>query len=488
MFDCSTRQFVTIEPHNCLEPWIGLGSLTLSMLAGSGMKTCPLCEKSYADAVNVCDVDSATLVVSGQAKDPLADSVIKGRYRVLHKVGAGGMGTVYLAEHITLRRKVALKILDPSYGNDAEFVNAFERAARVAANVNHGNLVSLVDFDKLDDGSLLLAMEYVEGRKLSDMIQQEGPLDVLKALRFGIQMAEGLDAVHREGVVHGKVTSQNIIIMSDGESLKLMDFGIAPSRGDPEVVGPDPVVKSAKVVEQTDLYAVGVVLYQMLTGEIPLNATATGGTVPVAPGTMREEISPTIDYIVRQCLHRTPEIRQLTMRDLADSLRLVVSAIEEEESGGTLTATAPADIEVREPRRIGWNIAGGVIAIVAGAAAFFLFGPDSPPEKPRTNVETQLPSLPSVGKKRSERANRTEKGDEAPLGKRHKRDKLARSRAEAIGSEQAVLKEKAARELARRAETDRIARQKETSKSAVKGLEQKSLIAGSPAELKESPP
>ena len=479
----------------------------MSMLPVAGMKTCPLCEKSYADAFNVCDVDSATLVASRQAQDSLADSVIiKGRYRVLHKVGAGGMGTIYLAEHITLRRKVALKILDPSYGNDVEFVNAFERAARVAANVSHRNLVSVVDFDNLDDGSLLLVMEYVEGRKLSDVIQQEGPLDVLKALRFGIQIAEGLDAVHREGIVHGKVTSQNIVILSDGESLKLMDFGIARSRGDTEVMEPEPV-KGVEVVEKTDLYAVGVVLYQMLTGEVPLNATATGATLPVAPGTMREEISSTVDYIVRQCLHRTPEIRQLTMRDLAETLKLVVSAMEEEEKGGKWTATAPADTEVKEPRRIGWNIAGGVVAIVAGAAAFFLFGPDSPPEKPRVKVDSPLPSLPSFGRTRGERANRTEKGaDSAPLGKRQKREKLARTRAEEIERQQAVLKEKAAREtakkaqeaklakekaareLAPKADTDRIARQKEASKGAVKDVKQKIPIAEPPAELKRGAP
>jgi len=452
------------------------------------MKTCPSCEKNYADAFNVCDVDGATLVASRQAQDPLADSVIKGRYRVLHKVGTGGMGTVYLAEHITLRNRVALKILDPSYGTDAEFVNAFERTARVAANVNHRNLVSVVDFDKLEDGSLLLAMEYVEGRKLSDMIQQEGPLDVLKALRFGTQIAEGLDAVHREGVVHGKVTSQNIMIMSDGESLKLMDFGIPQSRGDIKVTGPEPV-KGAEVVEQTDLYAVGVVLYQMLTGEVPLNATAAGGTLPVAPGTMREEISPTVDYIVRQCLHRTPEIRQLTMRDLADTLKLVVSAMEEEGRGATWTPTPPADTEVKKPRRIGWKIAAGILAFVAGAAAFVLFGPDSPPEKPRANLETPLPSLPGIGKKRSERANRTEKGgDQALSPKRQAREKLARSRAEEIERNQAVLNDKAARGSAPNAEGDRIAGQKEASKVAVKGVEQKNPSAESPAQLKKSPP
>lgn len=448
------------------------------------MKTCPLCEKSYADASNVCDVDGATLVASRQAQPPLADSAIKGRYRLLHKMGTGGMESVYLAEQITLRKKVAVKILDPSYGKDLEFVNAFERAARVAANVNHRNVVSVVDFDKLEDGSLLIAMEYVEGRKLSDMLQQEGPLDVLKALRFGIQIAEGLDAVHRQGVVHGKVTSRNIMIMGDGESLKLMDFGIARSRSDTEVTGREQI-KGAEVVEQTDLYAVGVVLYQMLTGEVPLNATAAGETLPVAPGTMREGISPTVDYIVRQCLHRTAEIRQLTMRDLADSLKLVVSAMEEERKGVTWTAPAPAISEVAEPRRIGWKIAAGILAFVAGAAAFILFGPDSPPEKPRANVDTQLPSLPSFGKKRSERASRAEKGgDQALSPKRQAREKLARSRAEEIERQQAALKEKAARESALNAESDRIAGQKEASK----GVEQKIPSAEPPAQLKRSPP
>lgn len=460
----------------------------MSELPDAGMKVCPLCEKSYADASNVCDVDGATLVASRRAQAPLADSAIKGRYRLLHKVGTRGVETVYLAEHITLRKKVTLKILDPSYSKNADFVNAFERAVRAAANMNHRNWVSIVDLDKLEDGSLLVAMEYVEGTKLGDMIRQEGPLEVLKALRLGIGIAEGLDAVHRQGVVHGKVTSHNIMVMSDGESLKLMDFDIPQSRGDTEVMGPEPG-EGAAVVEQSDLYAVGVVLYQMLTGEVLLNAAAAGGTLPVAPGSMREGIPPTVDYIVRQCLHRTNEIRQLTMRDLADSLRLVVSAMEEERKGVTLTPTAPAVTEAKKPRRIGWKIAGGIGSLVAGAAAFILFGPGSPPEKPQTNVETGLPSMPGFGKKRSERATRAQKGnDQAALDAWRAKEKLARSRAEEIERRQAVLKEKAAREAAPKTGTDQIAGQKETSKGALKGVEQKIPNAGSPVELKKSPP
>jgi len=335
--------------------------------------------------------------------------------------------------------------------------------------VNHRNITSVVDFDKLDDGRLMVAMEYVEGRKLGDVIQQEGPLDVLKALRFGIQIAEGLDAVHQEGVVHGKVTSQNIMIMGDGESLKLMDFGVARSRGDTEVVGPE-LVKGAKVVAYTDLYAIGVVLYQMLTGEVPLNAAATGGTLPVAPGMMREEISPTVDYIVRQCLHRTPEIKQLTMRDLADTLKLVVSAMEEEGKGRTWTAAAPANTEVKDSRRIGWKIAGGVVSLVAGAVAFFLFGPDSAPEKPQVKVESPLRSLPRIGRIRGERPSRAEKGgDQALSPKRQAREKLARSRAEEIERKQAVLTEKAAREAAQKAQE--IEQAKLAKEKAARGLE-----------------
>ena len=416
------------------------------------MKTCPTCEKNYVDAFNVCDADGATLVTLLLTQALMPDSVIKGRYRVLHELGAGSMGTVYLAEQINLGKKVALKILDPICEKDVEFVNAFERAARVAANVNHRNLVSVIDLEKLEDGRLLLVMEYVEGTKLSEMIRQEGPLDILKALRFGIQIAEGLSAVHREGVLHGNVKTHNIMVMSDGESLKLMDFGTAPSDDGAQVKGLLPV-EGAEVVEQTDLHAVGVALYQMLTGEVPLNATATGDTLPIAPGTMREEISPAVDYVVRQCLHRTPEIRQLTMRDLADTLRLLVAAMEEEGRGGAWMATTPADTEVKKPRRIGWKIAGGLAAFVAGAAAFVLFGLDSPTEKPRANVETSLPSLPNIGKKRSERANRTEKGgDPAASDKRRKKDKLARSRAEEIERKQAVLKDKAALKAAKKSQ------------------------------------
>ena len=155
------------------------------------MKTCPLCEKSYADMVRVCAVDGATLVASPLAREPRAGQVIKGRFLVLNKVGSGGTGTVYLAEQINLGKKVALKILNSENSNDVEFVKTFQRDARLAAHLSHPNLVSVVEFDKLGDGRLFIATEYVEGRKLSDIIQNEGPLDVLKALRFGIQIAEG---------------------------------------------------------------------------------------------------------------------------------------------------------------------------------------------------------------------------------------------------------------------------------------------------------
>jgi hypothetical protein len=177
------------------------------------------------------------------------------------------------------------------------------------------------------------------------------------------------------------------------------------------------------------------------------------------------------------------------MRDLADTLKLVVSAMEGEGKGETWTASAPADTEAKEPRRIGWKIAAGILAFVAGAAAFVLFGPDSPPEKPQVKVESPLPSLPGIGRKRSERASRAEKGaDEAASARRQAREKLARSRAEEIERKQAVLKEKAARESAPNAESDRIAGQKEASKSAVKGAEEKIPSAESPAQLKKSPP
>ena len=165
------------------------------------MKSCPICERKYPDDVSVCEHDGGTLRTTAVAEDPLLGKTIRGKYRILKKLGAGGMGAVYLAEHLSISRKVALKVLQREFAMNDEFIKRFHQEARLAASLNHRHVITIHDFDQTDDGNLFIAMEYVEGHNLKSIIQ-EGPLKLARALRFAVQIAEGLSAAHRAGVIH----------------------------------------------------------------------------------------------------------------------------------------------------------------------------------------------------------------------------------------------------------------------------------------------
>ena len=180
------------------------------------MKYCPICAAHYENDVDLCATDGATLKVSGKI-DPYEGKIIRGRYQVLNKIGEGGMGTVYLAEQLSVGRKVALKVLQGNYAADDDFIGRFRREARLAAALNHRNIVTLFDFDQADDGSLFIAMEYLKGEKLSDLIHRDGPFEVDRVARLGLQIAEGLDAAHGAGVIHRDIKPDNVMVVRGGK-------------------------------------------------------------------------------------------------------------------------------------------------------------------------------------------------------------------------------------------------------------------------------
>jgi eukaryotic-like serine/threonine-protein kinase len=232
------------------------------------MKYCPICDQSYPDNLDVCDVDGATLRFKSGKQDSLIGKVIKGRYRVIQKLGEGGMGTVYLAEQVAVSRKVALKWLHSDYARDEEFVRRFRQEAKLAAALNHRNVVTIFDFDQADDDSLYIVMEYVDGTNLADVLR-EGPIEIRRALRMAVQIAEGLAAAHRAGVIHRDVKPENVMVVGREEDIKLMDFGISRLRdtggasrltrsgtimGTPAYMAPEQI-EGGEVSERTDIYA-----------------------------------------------------------------------------------------------------------------------------------------------------------------------------------------------------------------------------------------
>ncbi|HEY3612413.1 MAG TPA: Stk1 family PASTA domain-containing Ser/Thr kinase [Gaiellales bacterium] len=200
-----------------------------------------------------------------------------GRYRVLGRLGVGGMATVYLAEDSSLGRKVALKVMAERYAEDGEFVERFRREAQAAARLNHPNIIAVYDRGEAN-GRPYIAMEYLQGRTLKQVIQKDGPLPAERAIAIAMQVLAGLRYAHEHGVVHRDVKPHNVLVGDDGR-IKVTDFGIAHA-GDPQMTEVGSIVGTAQYLSpeqargrtvgpQTDIYSLGVVLYEMLAGRVP---------------------------------------------------------------------------------------------------------------------------------------------------------------------------------------------------------------------------
>ena len=340
------------------------------------MRYCPLCERTYGDDVTVCAIDGSILRESGPKQDPLLGKIVRSRYRVLKKLGEGGMGSVYLAEQIAINRNVALKILHPDYANDPEFVRRFRQEAKLAASLSHHNIVTIFDFDQADDGSLYIVMEYVAGKSLNTVIKS-GLLDIGTAVRIGIQIAEGLRAAHAAGVIHRDIKPENIMVLP-GDEIKLMDFGIARLSnvegvtrltrsgmivGTPTYMAPEQIEGGA-VGEATDIYAFGVLLYEMLSGQVPFTAPTPGAvlikhlTETALPlRKLRNDIPASLDKIVKQALEKKPGRRQRNMGEVVELLAKAQRAtVADRKSilstmGGLLKSAFTRTAEAKRPAR-----------------------------------------------------------------------------------------------------------------------------------------
>src|ERR671925_468805 len=197
--------------------------------------------------------------------DTLLNTIFDGRYMVLRKLGSGGMADVYLAEDQELGRRVALKMLNERHANDDQFVERFRREAQSAAGLNHPNIVSIFDRGHAE-GTYYIAMEYLDGRTLKELLVRNGPTPVPIAIDYARQILGALAFAHRNGIVHRDIKPHNIVVGADGR-LKVTDFGIA------QYLSPEQA-RGAPVDPRSDLYSLGVVLYEMLTGRVPFTGDA----------------------------------------------------------------------------------------------------------------------------------------------------------------------------------------------------------------------
>ena len=270
--------------------------------------------------------------------DERRGTIFAGRYRLERKLGSGGMADVWLAEDQELGRKVAIKMLHERYANDTQFVERFRREATHAAGLSHPNVVSIFDRGEAE-GSYFIVMEYVEGRTLKELIVTRGPCPVPVAISYVRQVLAALRYAHRNGIVHRDIKPHNVLVDHEGR-VKVADFGIARAGssqmteagsiiGTAQYLSPEQA-RGAPVDESSDLYSTGIVLYELLTGEVPFNgetpveiAMKHLQQVPPTPSTIRHEIPHDLDLIVLRTLAKEPADRYRSAKELDRDLELV---------------------------------------------------------------------------------------------------------------------------------------------------------------------
>ena len=252
-------------------------------------KLCPACGTTYDDAVTFCPADGVALRPVG-GDSSLVGAVINGRYLVTARLGEGGMGTVYLGRHVRLPQQVAIKVMRPELLADPTSLARFNREAANAASIEHDRVVRVYDFGDTEDGLVYLAMEYVPGRTLKEVVTTDGPLPPGRAAALMRQVAEGVEAAHRLGIIHRDLKPDNILVVRDPdgtERCKVLDFGIARPVsggetaltrsgyivGTPEYMSPEQVL-GGELDARSDVYALALVAYFVLTGDLPFD-TAT---------------------------------------------------------------------------------------------------------------------------------------------------------------------------------------------------------------------
>jgi serine/threonine-protein kinase len=270
--------------------------------------------------------------------DSLIDTLFDGRYRIQRKLGAGGMADVYLAEDQELGRRVAIKILNGRHANDDQFIERFRREAKNAAALNHPNIVSIYDRGEAED-TYYIAMEFLDGRTLKELIVSRGAAPINVAIEYARQILSALRFAHRHGIVHRDIKPHNVLVDAEGR-VKVTDFGIARAGasqmtetgsivGTAQYLSPEQA-KGGEIDQRSDLYSLGVVLYELLTGKTPFDgetpveiAMKHLSTTPKPPSTLRPDVPPELDMVVMRALAKNPDERYQSADEMEGDLERV---------------------------------------------------------------------------------------------------------------------------------------------------------------------
>ncbi len=320
------------------------------------MVECPRCNTQYDEPPAFCGACGTKMSdqqpLAAPAADPLVGMVIDGRYRIVNLIGRGGMGAVYQVEHVKMGKVMAMKILHGELSADANLIRRFRREAETVSKLNHINTVSVFDFGS-HQGMMYLLMEYIDGRDLAEMVRTVGALPFSRVARIMIQVCSALIEAHRKGIVHRDLKPENVLVThQDGtpDFVKVLDFGLAKLRdvkgktrltaqgslvGTPYYMAPEQI-RGETVDRRSDIYALGAVMYKLLTKETPFSANTPMGLItkhltvdPDAPSKRFPQlnISATADEVVLRAMRKAPGERfqsaEEMRRHLADALEQI---------------------------------------------------------------------------------------------------------------------------------------------------------------------
>jgi serine/threonine-protein kinase len=373
---------------------------------------CSKCNAENPDSLKFCGECGTRLVAleSPQAypTQTLATSSIElsrgaifaGRYEVLDELGSGGMGKVYRVYDRKLEEEAALKVIRPEIAADRKTIERFKNELKVARKIAHKNVCRMYDLGE-DNGLHFIAMEYVPGEDLRSFVRRSGHLTSGKAVSIAKQVCEGLAEAHRFGVIHRDLKSSNIMIDREGNA-RIMDFGIARTFESREITGLGIIIGTAeymspeqargqKVDQRTDLYALGIILYEMVTGRVPFEDEITLNILrkheieqPHPPKVLNPEITDSLNRLILKCLEKPAERRYQTAGDLLRDLNAVQTTFVKVAKPRARTERRSM---VPRPRPRGWQIlVSGIILLALASVAYLLFRPPGPGDRPKPST------------------------------------------------------------------------------------------------------
>jgi serine/threonine-protein kinase len=388
------------------------------------LKLCPTCGAEYPANERFCPRDGTALRAQGAAGNDLVGSIIAERYHVIKKLGEGGMGQVYLAEHVKMGRKSAVKVMNPGMVHDADAISRFNREASNASRINHPNVAGIYDFGETPEGLIYLAMEFIEGEALTDIVKSHGALPPARAANITRQAAEGLTVAHEMGIVHRDLKPDNIMIAKnrDGsDCVKVVDFGIAKAAnaenqkvtrtgmvvGTPEYMSPEQLAGD-KLDGKSDIYSLALVAFNMLTGKLPFPSETVQESMIMRLTDKPKplfEMNPGVTWpagvqaVMDRALERDAKLRYQSASEFGQALWTAIAEMPRSEvaEGGTLVMApvpptrvggaapaapaplaAPASAPVaksRTPMLVG----GGLVAAAVVAGVLFMRPPRATP-------------------------------------------------------------------------------------------------------------